>query len=218
MRIRGLCIGAAWWMACVPVLGALAVDSCDGRWKLVAETEAAPLRLFDANGNLVRSFPATSLDDTVASRVASIDAVAVRKSFVVSFADMPQLWEISWDPAAPPIYDGLVHDFRMAEALAQPGFLGVRRTVLDEVLDVVSIDARGQVLAISRAPAEGMPGKPDQVQVINLDVRRRIGVQGADLRALRLERPCPCAACPGTTPGKAAGRPSREWPTRTGKG
>jgi hypothetical protein len=140
------------------------IESCDGRWALVAAADASPLQLFDANGNLVRNYPTTPLGSPTAARVATIHAVAARKSFVVSFKDMTQLWEISWDPDAPAIFDGLVHDFRMAEAIAQPGFLGVRRTVLDEPVDVIGMDARAQVLARTAAA----------LQVINLDVRRPV--------------------------------------------
>jgi hypothetical protein len=208
MLFRGLCISAALGVACGPAVGGVAAVSCDGRWKLATGTEVDPLQLFDANGRLVRSYPASALDSVKAPRVATIDAVGVRKSFVVSFDNMPQLWEISWDPAAPPIFDGLVHDYRMAEALAQPGYLGVRRTVLTEEIEVLAIDERGQVLGISRPAQESGP-RNAPVQVINLDVRRRIAVIAAGASA--------GAACPSTTPETAAGSPSRESPRRTDK-
>ena len=91
--------------------------------------------LFDADLNLVRNYPATTLDGKQASRVSAVYDATPRRSFVVALKDVPELWEISYDPAAEPIHDGYVHDYRMGESIAKPGFQGVRRTPLEEPLD-----------------------------------------------------------------------------------
>jgi hypothetical protein len=81
--------------------------------------------------------------------------------------DIPELWEISYDPAAEPIHDGFVHDYKMGEGVAKPGYLNPRRTRLDAVLDDFFFDpSYRNVIGASRAAARG--------QVVNLDVRRRI--------------------------------------------
>ena len=69
-----------------------------------------------------------------------------------------------------PIYDGLVHDYKMGEAIAKPGYLGVRRTPLDEPLDDFFFDqSYRHVLGATRPKGDGAPS----AQVVNLDVRRR---------------------------------------------
>ena len=70
------------------------------------------------------------------------------------------------DPQAAQIFDGLVHDYRMGEAIAKPGFLGARRAPLGRPLPHFSFaDARVPWLA-------GILGA--EVAVMHLDLRRRI--------------------------------------------
>lgn len=138
--------------------------SADGQWLLAAH--AAALTLFDRDLQPVRRYPAASLDGKVTSRVAAVFHAAARRSFVVAFDTLPELWEISYDRAAPPIFDGLVHDYRMGEAIATGGFLGVRRTPLEEPFTAVALDA-GQRHVLGAGPG-------GTLAVLNLDVRRRI--------------------------------------------
>ena len=49
-----------------------------------------------------------------------------RESFVVALKDIPELWEISLRPQAPPIYDGLVHDYKMGEGDCEAAVCSVR--------------------------------------------------------------------------------------------
>jgi mono/diheme cytochrome c family protein/DNA-binding beta-propeller fold protein YncE len=145
--------------------------SSDGRFVLAANYLPHTLALFDADLKLVRSYAATTLDGKESSRVSAAYDAAPRHSFVVALKDIPELWEISYDPAAPPLYDGLVHDHRLGEGIAHPGFLGVRRTPLDEPLDDFFFDdAYRHAVGTARAAADGSTA----AQVVNLDVRRRI--------------------------------------------
>ena len=145
--------------------------SGDGHWVMAANYVPRTLVLFDADLNLVRSYPAATLDGKTASRVAAVYDATLRHSFIVAMKDIPELWEISYDPKAEPIFDGLVHDYRMGEGLAKPGFLGVRRTLLDEPLEDFFFD-QSYRHAVGTAINQG--GKPVGAQVVNLDVRRRI--------------------------------------------
>jgi mono/diheme cytochrome c family protein/DNA-binding beta-propeller fold protein YncE len=143
----------------------------DGRWIMAANALPQTLVLFDADLNPVKTFEASSLDGKTHSRVSAVYDAAPRHSFVAAMKDMPELWEISYDPKAEPIYDGLVHDYKMAEAIATPGYLGVRRTVLDEPLDDFFFDTDYRhVLGASRPRQDGQASG----QVINLDIRRKI--------------------------------------------
>ncbi len=145
--------------------------SGDGQWVIAANDLPRTLVLFDANLKLVRSYPAATLDGRSASRVAVVYDATPRHSFIVAMNDIPELWEISYDPKAEPIFDGLVHDYRMGEGLAKPGFLGVRRTLLDEPVEDFFFDpSYRHVVGSTRSQG----GKPARAQVVNLDVRRRI--------------------------------------------
>jgi mono/diheme cytochrome c family protein len=145
--------------------------SADGRWLMAANYLPHTLALFDADLNLVRSYAAATLDGKASSRVSAVYDAAPRRSFVVALKDIAELWEISYDPRAEPIFDGYVHDYKMGEGIASPGFQGVRRTLLDEPLDDFFFDAGyANVLGATRPRNDGAPS----AQVVNLDIRRRI--------------------------------------------
>jgi WD40 repeat protein len=95
--------------------------SGDGRWVMAANYLPRTVVLFDADLKLVKRYDATTLDGKTASRVSAVYDAAPRQSFVVALKDIPEVWEISYDPKAAPIYDGLVHDYKMGEAIAKPG-------------------------------------------------------------------------------------------------
>jgi DNA-binding beta-propeller fold protein YncE/cytochrome c553 len=144
-----------------------AAVSSDGRYVMVANYLPGNLVLLNADLELVKVIPAQSLDGKEGSRVSAVYDAAPRKSFVAAMKDMPELWEISYDENAQPIFDGYVHDYKMKEGIATPGFLNPRRTRLDAVLDDFFFDqSYRNVMGTSR---EG------KGQVVNLDVRRKIG-------------------------------------------
>lgn len=145
--------------------------SGDGRWVMAANYLPHTVVLFDAELQHQRTWPARGRNGGPSSRVSAVYDAAPRRSFVVALKDLPELWEISYDPAAEPIYEGLVHDYRMKEGLPTPGFLGLRRTVLAEPLDDFFFSQDyAYALGASRPHADGSPSG----QVVNLDVRRKI--------------------------------------------
>jgi hypothetical protein len=128
--------------------------------------------LFDAGLKLQKTYDAATLDATQHSRVSAVYDAAPRKSFIVALKDIAELWEISYDPQAGPIHDGYVHDYRMGEAIATPGYLGVRRTLLDAPLDDFFFDpAYRHVIGTARPRSAEAPST---AQVVNLDIRRKI--------------------------------------------
>ncbi len=146
--------------------------SGDGRYVMAANYLPRNLVLFDTDLQLLRSYPATTLDGKQASRVSAVYDAAPRKGFVVAMKDIPELWEISYDPQAAPIRDGYVHDDKMGEAIATPGHLGVRRTLLDEPLDDFFFDqSYRHALGATRPKTESGAAT---AQVVNLDIRRKI--------------------------------------------
>jgi cytochrome c553 len=140
--------------------------SSDGKWVMAANYLPHTLVLLDADLKLVKAIPAATADGKQTSRVSAVYDAAPRKSFVAAMKDIPELWEISYDPQAKPIFEGLVHDYKMAEGFATPGYLNPRRTQLADVLDDFFFDASyADVMGASRG---------GQGQVVNLDVRRSI--------------------------------------------
>jgi len=153
----------------------LRAASPDGRFGAsVPDTGASPplLLLRGAGGEVLREYPVRSLDGRAASGVNHLVYVNGRGSFVLAPKGLNELWEISLDPRAEPIFDGLVHDYRMGEGIARPGFLGVRRSPqLPAPVRAVWHDgahSQGRWLLVAY---EGDAHPP---QVLHLDVRRAI--------------------------------------------
>lgn len=140
-------------------------SSADGRWRLVADGNR--LSVFDAQGR--------SLRDHVAPPVSALLDAPQRRSFIIVFEQLPQLWEMSYDPNAEPLYRGMVHDYRMGEGIAEPGFLNVRRTQLQAPLREPGFDAK-HAMVLARAPdrADGQA----VLVLVQLDVRRPIASFG----------------------------------------
>ncbi len=146
--------------------------SGDGKWVMAANYLPHTVVLFDADLNVVRFYPAATRDGKVTSRVSAVYDAAPRKSFVVALKDVAELWEISYDPNAEPVFEGYVHDYRMGEAIPTRGQFAIRRTPLDEPLDDFFFDAPYRHAIGATRPKTG--SDVAQGQVVNLDVRRRI--------------------------------------------
>ncbi len=147
--------------------------SGDGRWVMAANYLPHTLALFDADLNLVKTYAAATLDGKASSRVSAVYDATPRSSFVVALKDIPEIWEISYDQKAAPIHDGLVHDYKLGEALPKPGYLGVRRTPLSEPLDDFFFDqSYRHVLGATRPKSGG--GARASAQVVNLDARTKV--------------------------------------------
>ena len=141
--------------------------SADGRYVMVANYLPHTLVVLDARDlSLVKVIEVRDQQGK-SSRVSAVYDAAPRKSFVAALKDIPEIWEISYDDNAAPIYDGFVHDYKLGEGIALPGKLNPRRTPLDEVLDDFFFDpSYAYVIGAARTGGKG--------QVVNLDVRRKI--------------------------------------------
>jgi mono/diheme cytochrome c family protein/DNA-binding beta-propeller fold protein YncE len=144
----------------------LAVSS-DGRFVLVGNYLPHTLVVLDARDlALVKVIPVADRAGK-SSRVSAVYDAAPRKSFVVALKDVPEVWELTYDPAAEPVYEGYVHDYRQREGLTEKGPFPVRRIVLDDVLDDFFFDATyDHLIGASREAGKG--------QVVNLNVRRKV--------------------------------------------
>ena len=141
--------------------------SGDGRWVLAGNYLPHTLVVLDARDlSLVKVIPVADRGGRT-SRVSAVYDAAPRGSFIVALKDIPEVWELPYDPKAPPVYEGYVHDYRGGEAVAEKGPFPVRRIVLDDVLDDFFFDRRyDHLIGASRAAGKG--------QVVNLNVRRKV--------------------------------------------
>jgi mono/diheme cytochrome c family protein/DNA-binding beta-propeller fold protein YncE len=141
--------------------------SADGRWVVAGNYLPATLAVFDARDlSLVKLMPVADKAGK-ASRVSAVYDAAPRRSFIVALKDISEVWEVMYDPKAPPVYEGYVHDYRYGEGIAEKGPFPVRRIVLDDVLDDFLFDANyDHLIGASREAGKG--------QVVNLNVRRKI--------------------------------------------
>lgn len=153
--------------------------SADARWLLAGHTAPHHLLLLDSLLRPVRAYRTRALSGGPDSAVSGIWHSSARKSFMVAFETLPELWELSYDPAAEPVHDGLVHDYRMGEAVGSPGFLGVRRTPLEHPLAILMGDATLRHLAAIAAPLQNdpSPSTVSEIEIINMDIRRRIATR-----------------------------------------
>lgn len=148
--------------------------SSDGRFLAAASDAPRSLVLLSADLQPLQQLEVGSLDGRRSSRIAALHDAAPRKSFVAALEDVPELWEIAYDKGAAPIFDGYVHDYRMGEAIAKPGFLNPRRTPLEEPLAEFAFDTgHHNVLGTLLRPGAA-ENHETTVKVVNLDVRRQI--------------------------------------------
>jgi hypothetical protein len=145
------------------------VASSDGRFLAVAVASPPSLVVLGRDLRVERELPGLALDGRRASAFAAVIDMPSRRSFLAALPGLPEVWEVSYDDAAPALFPGLVHDYRFGEAIAVPGKLNPRRVPLAEPVDDLLADPDG---ADVLASGHGWP----RVQVINLHVRRRIGV------------------------------------------
>ena len=145
--------------------------SSDGRFVAVANYLPHTLVLLDAGDLSVRRV--IQVDDARHKRTSRVSAVydaRPRKSFILALKDVAELWEVSYDENAPPVYPGLVHSYEkgMVEALgSSSGLFAIRRIAIDEPLDDFMFDpGYRNVLGSMR---QGQP-----TAVINLTVGRPI--------------------------------------------
>ncbi|MBI2307883.1 MAG: c-type cytochrome [Rhodocyclales bacterium] len=145
-----------------------AAVSGDGKWVMVANYLPHTLVVLDAKDlSLTRIIPVANAKGDKTSRVSAVYDASPRKSFVAALKDVPEVWEISYDPQAEPVAEGLVHDFQYKEGDFKPGFLYPRRTLLKDYLDdFFFTQSYDEILGASRSATKG--------QVIYLDGRKKV--------------------------------------------
>ncbi|MBP6034718.1 MAG: c-type cytochrome [Azonexus sp.] len=148
-----------------------AAVSGDGKWVAVANYLPHSLVILDADLNLKKILPVTDKDGKVSSRVSAVYDASPRQSFVAALKDVKEVWEVSYNPKAPDIPAGMIHDYKYKEGAFIEGFLNPQRSVLDDYLDdFYFTQGYDEVMGASRNDAKAAVTG----QVVNLDARKKI--------------------------------------------
>jgi hypothetical protein len=126
-----------------------------------------------ADLSLARIIPVVN-DASQSSRVSAVYDADPRQSFVAALKDIPEVWELSYNPKAEPVFKGYVHDYKMGEAIAAPGMWTPRVTRLDAILDDFFFSPDYAYVLGAARPVDGSKPSTASGQVVNLDVRRKI--------------------------------------------
>jgi hypothetical protein len=138
--------------------------SHDGRYLMAANRQPATLVGIDARDLSVLRVLEAKDQQGKRSAVGQVETDATRASFVAVLGDIGELWELGYGEHAEAVFDGMVHDYKMGEGLALKGPFAPRRTVLERPLAHFWFD---RMHALGAAD-DGL------LQVINLDIRRRV--------------------------------------------
>jgi WD40 repeat protein len=144
--------------------------SKDGQWLAVANYLPHTLTILSAADlSVARIFDVADREGKT-SRVSAVYQAPTRNSFVLALKDVPEIWEISTDPDAKPVYEGFVHSHEqgMVEALpAAQGLFARRRIIVDQPLDDFFFDPEYRNLI-------GTSREGDRGVVVNLIVGKQI--------------------------------------------
>ena len=141
--------------------------SGDGRYVMVGNYLPHTLVILDAADLKPLKLITVKNGSGKTSRVSAVYDAAPRKSFIVALKDLKEVWEIPYSDDAEPIYPGLVHDYRLGEAIADKNPFPIRRIPLDDYLDDFYFDqSYTHLMGASRDGGKG--------QVVDLNVRRKI--------------------------------------------
>ena len=149
----------------------------EGLPRLLAAANAAPhtLVIVDEQLKLVKLLRVADKTGRRPSGVAAIRVAQARSSFVATLLDVPELWELSYNPKAPEIALGLVHDFQYREGYFVPGYLNPQRSTLSSPARDFLMAPDGNSALTAHAGSESQPLDAGvKLRVTHLDVRRRV--------------------------------------------
>ncbi|MDP6691486.1 MAG: cytochrome D1 domain-containing protein [Alphaproteobacteria bacterium] len=145
----------------------LAVSS-DGKWLLAANARPSTIAVLNADDlSLFKVIPAET-DRGAPLRVAALHDAGPRRSFIVALWNTAEIWELSYDPDAAPVYGNFVHSYRAGQVegvVVEEQPFARRRLKMAEPLSGFFFDpAYAEVIATGRTGGV----------VHNLDARRKV--------------------------------------------
>lgn len=136
------------------------------QYQLVEDVEKHQVRILDRTTQKTLRVLRLQNKQEKVSRLSTVLHHEQRQSFILVLPDIAELWELSYDPKAEPVYQGWVHDYQMGEGIADTQLFAPRKTLLSTTLDCFILDPQRPYIA-----GADQHGK---FQIINLDIRRQI--------------------------------------------
>ncbi|MEO5337879.1 MAG: nitrite reductase [Magnetospirillum sp. WYHS-4] len=151
--------------------------SSDGKWVMAGNY--LPHSLVVLNAHDLTPFKVIKASDEAGkttSRVSGVYNAPTRNSFVAALKDIKEIWEMSYDPNAEPVYGGFVHSRQPGSeegVPVEPQPFARRRTLTDDYLDDFFFDPTyTEAMGASRSGTGGL--------VYNLDARRKAAALDLD--------------------------------------
>ena len=148
-------------------LGDLAVSS-NGKWLLAANGRPNTIVVLRADDLALFKVVSAESEDGAPLRVAAVHDAGPRQSFIVALQHTTEVWELSYDPDAAPVYGNFVHSYRAGQVegvVVEEQPFARRRLKMAEPLTGFFFDpAYAEVIATGRTGGA----------VHNLDARRRV--------------------------------------------
>lgn len=144
--------------------------SSDGKWVIAGNFLPHSLVVLNAKDLSLSRIIEVGDGNGTTSRVSAVYDARPRNSFVAALKDIKEIWELSYDPDAPPVYGNFVHSYRKGQEEAvvvseQP--FAVRRIEIDDFLDDFFFDpSYAEVMGAARNQKKGV--------VYNLDVKKKV--------------------------------------------
>lgn len=141
---------------------------------LMAASDAPPaLLVFTEDLQFIKSLPLAGAAGERASGALTVLAAPERNSFITALDGVAEMWEISYDPKAPEIGLGLVHDFQYREGQFVRGYLNPKRTTLPCPAQAMALSPSGHdVLTLHHCVDPAESGAVAMFQTTHLDVRK----------------------------------------------
>ncbi len=143
--------------------------SSDGKWVLAGNYLPHSLVVLNAYDLSLFKIIVADNDDGETSRISAVYNAPPRQSFIVALKDFKEIWELSYDPEAEPVYRGLVHNYRPGQVegiIAEKQPFARRRIKLDDYMDDFFFNQDYSVVIGASRGGNGA--------VYNLNVRRKI--------------------------------------------
>jgi DNA-binding beta-propeller fold protein YncE/cytochrome c553 len=141
--------------------------SADGKFLAVANYLPQTLVLLDADLNVLKVHSVTDQAGNIGSRVSAVYDAAPRQSFVAALKDVPEVWEISYNPKVDSVPANRPVTANALTTAVPPDFLNPRRIHLSEPLDDFFFNQTySEVMGTSREAGKG--------QVVNLDAQKKV--------------------------------------------
>ena len=146
-----------------------------GQNQLLAVGSKTPntLTIVNEQFDVLKTIPVVDKTGRLKSGLATIRTAKTRDSFIILLADAPELWEVSYNPQAPEIGLGMVHDFQYREGHFVPGYLNPQRSTLpSQAQDFVLLNSGHEVLTVHGSEQALSGGGNVHLYVMHLDVRK----------------------------------------------